>query len=82
MTIARLGARPATEQQLDFLVTQQRCDRRGADLGLGIGDIDLLIDLNFNAKTEGYLKILKAIADFDMGEVLSLLGKGLGCTLA
>src|SRR6516225_2791118 len=29
-------------------------------------DIDLLLDLNFNAKTEGYLKILKAIADFDM----------------
>ena len=33
----------------------------------GVGpDIDLLLDLNFNAKTEGYLKILKAIADFDM----------------
>ena len=29
-------------------------------------DMDLLLDLNFNAKTEGYLKILKAIADFDM----------------
>jgi galactonate dehydratase len=29
-------------------------------------DVDLLLDLNFNAKTEGYLKILKAIADFDM----------------
>jgi len=29
-------------------------------------DVDLLRDLNFNAKTEGYLKILKAIADFDM----------------
>ncbi len=29
-------------------------------------DIDLLLDLNFNAKTEGYLKILRAIADFDM----------------
>jgi galactonate dehydratase len=26
----------------------------------------LLLDLNFNAKTEGFLKILKAIADFDM----------------
>ena len=33
----------------------------------GVGpDIDLLLDLNFNDKTEGYLKILKAIADFDM----------------
>ena len=29
-------------------------------------DVDLLLDLNFNAKTEGYLKILKALADFDM----------------
>ena len=29
-------------------------------------DMDLLLDLNFNAKTEGYLKILRAIADFDM----------------
>ena len=29
-------------------------------------DMDLLLDLNFNAKTEGYVKILKAIADFDM----------------
>ncbi|HTZ36243.1 MAG TPA: enolase C-terminal domain-like protein, partial [Stellaceae bacterium] len=29
-------------------------------------DVGLLIDLNFNAKTEGYLKILRAIADIDM----------------
>jgi galactonate dehydratase len=29
-------------------------------------DIDLLLDLNFNAKTEGYLKILRSIADLDM----------------
>ena len=29
-------------------------------------DVGLLLDLNFNAKTEGYLKILRAIADFDM----------------
>jgi L-alanine-DL-glutamate epimerase-like enolase superfamily enzyme len=29
-------------------------------------DVDLLIDLNFNARTEGYLKIVRAIADFDM----------------
>jgi galactonate dehydratase len=26
----------------------------------------LLLDLNFNAKTEGYVKIVKAITDFDM----------------
>jgi L-alanine-DL-glutamate epimerase-like enolase superfamily enzyme len=29
-------------------------------------DMELLLDLNFNAKTEGYVKILKSIADFDM----------------
>ena len=29
-------------------------------------DVDLLLDLNFNAKTEGYLRILRAIADIDM----------------
>src|SRR3954451_5318421 len=33
----------------------------------GMGpDLGLLLDLNFNAKTEGYLKILRAIADVDM----------------
>jgi hypothetical protein len=29
-------------------------------------DVGLLLDLNFNAKTEGFLKILRAIADIDM----------------
>jgi L-alanine-DL-glutamate epimerase-like enolase superfamily enzyme len=29
-------------------------------------DVDLLLDLNFNAKTEGYLKILRAIGEFRM----------------
>jgi L-alanine-DL-glutamate epimerase-like enolase superfamily enzyme len=29
-------------------------------------DVDILLDLNFNAKTEGYLKILRAIADLDI----------------
>ncbi|MEO8856824.1 MAG: mandelate racemase/muconate lactonizing enzyme family protein [Burkholderiaceae bacterium] len=29
-------------------------------------DMDLLLDLNFNARTEGYLKILREIADLDM----------------
>ena len=33
----------------------------------GVGpDVDILLDLNFNAKTEGYLKILREIADLDM----------------
>jgi L-alanine-DL-glutamate epimerase-like enolase superfamily enzyme len=35
------------------------------DDGAG-SNVDLLLDLNFNAKTEGYLKILRAIAHFDM----------------
>jgi L-alanine-DL-glutamate epimerase-like enolase superfamily enzyme len=29
-------------------------------------DVDLLLDLNFNAKTEGYLKILRELATLDM----------------
>src|SRR5262245_23579812 len=29
-------------------------------------DVDLLLDLNFNAKTEGYLRILREIAGLDM----------------
>jgi L-alanine-DL-glutamate epimerase-like enolase superfamily enzyme len=29
-------------------------------------DVDILLDLNFNAKTEGYLKILRAIEHLDM----------------
>ncbi len=29
-------------------------------------DMDILLDLNFNAKTEGFLKILREIADLDM----------------
>ena len=29
-------------------------------------DVDILLDLNFNAKTEGYLRILRAIAHLDM----------------
>lgn len=29
-------------------------------------DVDILLDLNFNAKTEGYLKILREIVDLDM----------------
>lgn len=33
----------------------------------GLGpDIDILIDVNFNAKPEGYLKILRSIADMDI----------------
>lgn len=35
--------------------------REGAGL-----DVDILLDLNFNAATEGYLKILRALADFEL----------------
>jgi galactonate dehydratase len=29
-------------------------------------EVDIMLDLNFNAKTEGYLKVLRAIADLDI----------------
>ncbi len=29
-------------------------------------DMDILLDLNYNAKPEGYLRILRALADFDL----------------
>ena len=29
-------------------------------------DVDILLDLNFNAKTEGYLKIIRALEDHDL----------------
>ena len=43
-------------------------------------NIDLLLDLNFNAKTEGYLKILRAIAHLDMFwiEIDSFVPEALG----
>jgi L-alanine-DL-glutamate epimerase-like enolase superfamily enzyme len=43
-------------------------------------DVDILLDLNFNAKTEGYLKILRAIAHLDMFwvEIDSFVPEALG----
>ena len=29
-------------------------------------DVDILLDLNFNFKTEGYIKITRALAPYDM----------------
>jgi L-alanine-DL-glutamate epimerase-like enolase superfamily enzyme len=29
-------------------------------------DVEILLDLNFNAKTEGYLEIIRSLADFDL----------------
>ncbi|HVY05535.1 MAG TPA: mandelate racemase/muconate lactonizing enzyme family protein [Burkholderiales bacterium] len=43
-------------------------------------DVDILLDLNFNAKTEGFLKILRAIAHLDMFwiEIDSFVPEALG----
>ena len=43
-------------------------------------DVDILLDLNFNAKTEGYLKILRAIAHLDIFwvEIDSFVPEALG----
>ena len=43
-------------------------------------DIDILLDLNFNAKTEGFLKILRAIAHLDIFwvEIDSFVPEALG----
>ena len=43
------------------LVTHLEAMRDGAG-----PDVDILLDLNFNAKTEGFLKILRAIAHLDI----------------
>ena len=54
------------ELNVDRAAIKNLVDHLGA-LRDGAGpDMDILIDLNFNAKTEGYLKILKAIEDFDI----------------
>jgi L-alanine-DL-glutamate epimerase-like enolase superfamily enzyme len=46
---------------LDNLVMHLEALREGAG-----PKVDILLDLNFNAKTEGYLKILRAIAHLDL----------------
>jgi L-alanine-DL-glutamate epimerase-like enolase superfamily enzyme len=46
---------------LDNLVMHLEALREGAG-----PRVDILLDLNFNAKTEGYLKILRAIAHLDL----------------
>ena len=48
-------------KQLRDLRTHLEAMRDGAG-----PDLDILLDLNFNMKTEGYLKILREIADLDM----------------
>src|SRR6266699_3280412 len=54
------------ELNVDKIVLRNlRMHLEALDDGAG-PDVDLLLDLNFNAKTEGYLKILRTLADFDM----------------
>ena len=48
-------------KQLRDLRTHLEAMRDGAG-----PDVDMLLDLNFNMKTEGYLKILREIADLDI----------------
>ena len=71
-TAGRKGWRPGfgqpfyPELNVDKKVLRNlRMHLEALDDGAG-PDVDLLLDLNFNAKTEGYLKILRAIAHFDM----------------
>ncbi len=58
---------PATpERNVERNVTRN-LRRHLEALRAGAGpDIDILLDLNFNARTEGYLEILRAIADLDL----------------
>lgn len=66
------GYRPSFGVPLIFDLNVERLLLRNLRMHLealreGAGpDIDLLLDLNFHAKTEGFLKILRALADLDM----------------
>jgi galactonate dehydratase len=51
---------------VDRKVIRNVCDHLEALRDGGGPDLDILIDLNFNAKPEGVLKILRAIADMDI----------------
>ena len=54
------------ELNVDKAVLRNLCTHLEA-LRDGAGpDIDLLLDLNFHAKTEGFLRILRAIREFDL----------------
>ena len=63
---AGFGSPYYPELNIDSTVLRNlRMHLEALDDGAG-PDVDLLLDLNFNAKTEGYVKILRAIAHFDM----------------
>lgn len=56
----------APELNVDRRVIRNLCKTLDA-LRSGAGEeMDILLDLNFHAKTEGYLKILRAIEDYDL----------------
>lgn len=46
---------------LEALRTHLEAFRRGAGPG-----VDLLLDLNFNARTEGYLRVIRHLDDLDL----------------
>jgi len=54
-------ARNVDHQVLNSLRMHLEALREGAG-----EDMDILLDLNFNAATEGYLKIIRSLADFDL----------------
>ena len=57
----------APELNVDRKAAARGCASTSKLMREGAGpDVDILLDLNFNAKTEGYLKILREIADLDM----------------
>ncbi len=51
----------ASSSLLDDLSAQFEALRRGAG-----ADVDVLLDLNFNFKTEGYLKVIRRLREFDL----------------
>jgi L-alanine-DL-glutamate epimerase-like enolase superfamily enzyme len=60
------GAPFSPELNVDKTVLRNlRMHLEALDDGAG-KDVQLLLDLNFNAKTEGYLKIVRALSDFEM----------------
>ena len=54
-------SRTPSREVLDGFVEYLSAFREGAG-----PDVDILIDLNYNARTEGYLQILRAITDLDI----------------
>ena len=61
---SQLGQTESVNVNIDFLkdlVGQMAALRRGAG-----DDVDILLDMNFSFKTEGYLKVIRALRPFDL----------------